>query len=224
MTSLGTLKTNLARDLMDPDGLTFSDAVLGDLISAGLADIGRIAPFPYQEDITVTADTLTYQLASDYFVSPERDVEVVRVEVWDETTTPMTFVTRLTPLATGYANQSDAGWTVWNGTLYLTNSMEAALVVGQHILRLWGYIPYPPVSADDDEIDLPSALEQALREYGQMKGYARLSNSRALFTQWQTASNNSDISFASLLNLKAEASQQWERRRRQLYEMRMGPW
>ena len=223
MTSLTQLKTDLARDLSDPDSNTFSDAVLGDLINAGLADIGRIAPQPYQEDITVTADTLTYDLASAYFAEPNRDVEVVRVEVWDETTTPMKFVARLTPAATQYANQSDAGWKVWNGTLYLTNSMEAALVVGQHLLRVWGYAPYPALTDDTDTVDLPSALEQALREYGQSRGYARLQNSRALFTQWQTASNNSDVSFGQLLSLKSEASQQWERRRRQLYEMREMP-
>jgi hypothetical protein len=62
MTTFATLKTNVSRDLRDTSNITFSTTDVGDLINAALAEIGRIAPRRFQEDITLVADALSYPL------------------------------------------------------------------------------------------------------------------------------------------------------------------
>jgi hypothetical protein len=59
MTTFAQFKVEVARDLMDPSNLTFSDTVCGDLANAALAEVGRLAPARFQQDITPIANTLS---------------------------------------------------------------------------------------------------------------------------------------------------------------------
>jgi len=62
MTTLATLRVNVSRDLRDPSNLTFSNDTVDDLINAALAEVGRIAPERFQEDIQPEENALSYQL------------------------------------------------------------------------------------------------------------------------------------------------------------------
>ena len=52
MTTYADLRSAVSRDLRDPDNQTFEDPIVKDLVNAALAQIGRIAPKRFQEDIT----------------------------------------------------------------------------------------------------------------------------------------------------------------------------
>jgi hypothetical protein len=223
VTTYLNLKTYVARDIRDASFLTFSDTEVGDMVNAAIAEVGRIAPRQFQEDITVVADTLTYTPQVATFASGNPGIELSRVEVWDISTNPDKFVARLEPASAGYVNSSDAGWRMWNGVLYLPNSVEESLTVGTHLLRIWGYCPYKPLSSDGTTTDLPTELEWAVREFAVKEAYERLSSDRALFQQWQSQPHNTDISAAALMNAVNVWTAKWDRRRRQLAVLREAP-
>src|SRR4051812_43969175 len=118
------LRTRASSALRDPDGKTFDPAAIGELVNAGLAEVGRFAPERFQEDITPVADTLAYPLRAAVFPNGVPEVEVVRVELWDGSQTPARFLARLQPADGEYVNASATGWKVWYGTLELTNAQE----------------------------------------------------------------------------------------------------
>jgi hypothetical protein len=62
MTTFATMKTNVSRDLRDTGNVTFDTTTVGDLINSALAEIGRIAPRKFQQDITLVADSMAYSL------------------------------------------------------------------------------------------------------------------------------------------------------------------
>jgi hypothetical protein len=53
--------------------------------------------------------------------------------------------------------------------------------------------------------------EAAVRAFCRLQGLRALVEDRALFTQWQTQTNNADISPTQLGNMKSEAYREWER-------------
>lgn len=221
MTTFLQLKTGLADDLRDATNGTFDDTELGDLINAAIEEVGTLAPLEYQEDITVVADTLTYALRSAAN-SANPEIVLSRIEVWDTTVIPSAFVSLLNPVRREYSFQSDSGWYVWNGTLYLSNSIEAQLVVGTHVLRTWGYSPYLQLSGDSSTTDVPAALIWAVRECAAAHASDRLLSDRALFQQWIAMTHNTDVSVAGLIGILGAKRTNWERRRRQLLTHRVG--
>lgn len=60
MTTLAELKTQAASLLSDPDMQTFSSADLGYFINSGIAELSRLAPQRFVEDIPILAGTTTY--------------------------------------------------------------------------------------------------------------------------------------------------------------------
>lgn len=224
MSTLGTMKTLVARDLRDPSNKTFSATEVGDLILSGLTEVGRLAPERFQEDLTVVADTLRYQLRMDEFLNvavPE--LEVVRVEVWDITDTPDKFLYRVRPADAEYQTHSYAGWKLWGGFLELPNWIEESLTVGDHSIRVWGYSPYPMPADDNAQLGVSNELEQAIRAYCRVEAAQRLLADRTLFTQWQTRANNSDVSPAALMNDLNIALEDWRRRSRAITVLREAP-
>ncbi|HET7070154.1 MAG TPA: hypothetical protein VFI40_04975 [Nocardioides sp.] len=221
MTTLATLRTSISTDLRDPANQTFTAPVVTDMVNAALAALSPIAPAQFQEDIMPVADTLQYLVQSDTFdgiAVPE--IEVVRAEVWDGTTTPISYLYALQRAAGEYVNDSSTGWKMWAGYLELTNAQEDVIDPDSHLIRVWGYRPYPAVSADDDVVPVSAELEQAVRAYCRVEALRRLVLDRDLFTQWQTKSNNTDVSPAALMNGLAQAEEDWRRRERKLLVLR----
>lgn len=56
------LKTSLARRLRDPDAKTFVAADLTDMLNAGIAEVSRLCPQHFVQDITLEAGTVKYPL------------------------------------------------------------------------------------------------------------------------------------------------------------------
>jgi hypothetical protein len=211
-TTFGALKTAVAEiDVRDPSAKTFSPTDIEDMIYAALAEVGRIAPEQFQEDITPIADTLDYTLRSSEFSDPVPEIEVTRVELWDGTTTPVKFLRALRPGSTSRLNQSNNGWRVWAGVLTLSNLQELIIDPDTHSIRVWGYSPYVLPDSDDDVISVSVEVERAVRLYTRIEALRRLNASRDLFTQWQTKSGNTDTTRAGLLNALSLAQDDWRR-------------
>lgn len=224
-TTYGALQTKVARSLRDEGNKSFTTQVVKDMIAAAWAEVGDIVPYQFQEDITPIADTLSYQLQAAVFTDPVDSIQVQRVELWDGSQTPNVawrFVEPASSHPTGLS-YSQAGWRVWHGSLELPNRVEQLIDPDTHIIRVWGYSPYPPVSADDDQCPFGPDIEEAIVLVCYIEGLRRLIGNRALFTQWQTRSNNTDVSLASLASDFNLAMEEWRRKQRRLLTLREAP-
>lgn len=227
MTTYLELRTKIARKLSDPDNDTFSDDRIKDMVQAAWAEIGEVAPERFQEDITPVADTLEYTLRSADFNDPVDEIEVFKVELWDGSQTPARPILHVTPLAahpTGLT-YSNAGWAVWGGVLHIPNKVQDMIAGHEddYLIRVWGYSPWPPVTEDEDVVPFTGLREEALILHCRIEALRDLVADRELFKQWQTRSNNSDITPAGLYNGLNIAEAQWQRKRRQIWVMRETP-
>lgn len=305
MTTFAALKTLVSKDLRDPDHETFDATAIGDIINAALAEIGRIAPSRFQEDITPSANVMEYRLraasattpvtgvaatnlltAVDHRLSADQsvrfltltggdglsvgtsyyvlsagltadvfavsgtvggsaidfttditdgtfvqegfdaaipEIELVRVELWDYAQTPPKALALVAPADGEYSNYSDVGWKVWDGILYLPRPTVQFLATGEYIIRVWGYGPYSPLILDEDLVGLSNEREMALRAYCRVEALQRLVAERDLFSQWQTRSDNKDMTPAALMNGMNLAMDDWRRRSRQIAVLREAP-
>lgn len=221
-TTYGALKTRAAVTLQDPNARTFTDGLIEELIQSALIEVSRIAPEQFTEDLTPVAYQMAYTPRSaDFDGEAQQEIEVMRVEVWDPTTDPETFVSRVNPAAREWGGQ-DSGWSMWNGQLYLPTRTVNGLVgyEAQYVIRVWGYSPYVLPVDDADVISVSKSVEQAMLWFIRLEAIELLLASRDLFTQWQTRSGNSDISPAGLMNQKSIAEQAWARRSKAIQRLR----
>jgi hypothetical protein len=213
MTAYSALQTYVSRDLSDPSNLTFDTDAVKDFIQKAIAEVGRVSPQQFQEDITPVDGQLTYLLRSDDFNAvavPE--IRLVRVEVWDDTPA---FRFSVKAKAGQPSRYSNSGWEVWNGTLEIPSWVETNISATDTI-RVWGYSPYPPISDDADVVPVSADLELAIRDYCRVQALRKLTSSRVLFKQWQARSNNTDVTLAMLNSDLQQAEQDWRRMSREL--------
>ena len=223
MTTYAQLKAAISDDINDPSNLVFIDAIVGDMANEAFVEVGYIVPREFQEDITPIADTLAYDLQQSVFADPVQAIRVRQVELWDASETPDQFLRMFVPRSTGYASTSAAGWDVWNGVLAITNNQESIIDVTKHIIRVWGYSPYPPLTSDAQVLGVSNEIEKAVRIYCRVLALRRLVNQRDLFTQWQTTASASDVSPASLMSALGQAEDEWRRRARRLQTLFEAP-
>lgn len=221
-TTFGALKTRVALVLQDPDGKTFTTSMVAELIQQALVEVGRLVPEQFVEDLTPVDNQMQYTLRSDVFSSAVPEIEPVRVEVWDASTSPDTFIQTIPPAATEFARGADSGWVVWGGQLKLPTRFITALVGHDtdYVIRVFGYSPYAPPVDDADVISISAEAEAALVEYCHLLSLRMLLASRNLFTQWQTRSGNTDMSPAALMNEKNIAQSEWRIRSRSIQRLR----
>lgn len=149
-------------------------------------------------------------------------IEPRRVEIWDEDLDPPRMVDLIQPAAGEYEYSTDTGWTFWDGNITIPYRYANAMTEGQHVIKVYGYAPYDPLTTDAQVTDLTTELEHAVRTFARLEALQRLILDRDLFTQWQTASNNTDVSAAALMNSYAGLNEQWRRTKRELTVLREG--
>lgn len=220
--TFGELKTRISTVLQDPSLRTFTDPMVEELVYAGLAQVGRMSPEQFVEDIDLVADQLSYTVRSDTFDAvaiPE--IEIARVEVWDPTQSPDRFIKTVNPAATEFSS-SDSGWAMWGGTLTLPTRLVQGLQghENDYVLRVYGYAPYPKPVDDADVVAISFELEQALVDFAHLEALSQLIANRSLFSQWQTRSGNTDTSYAALLNNRNIARDEWRHQKRELTRLR----
>lgn len=215
MTTYANFVIVVARALRDPAYKVFSAVEVGDMIATGLSEVSRLAPQQFQQDIAVVGDGMEYPLNG----TSDAEIEVVRVEVWDATTTPPRYLWHLRPGGAMPLNDSGSGWRIWAGTLYLSNAQENLIDPVQHYLRVWGYGPYTMVSGSTPMPCGPQ-LEQAIISFCRVEALRRLSLDRDLFAQWQTRANNSDVSPGALMSMLQLAEDDWRRKSKAIFVLR----
>jgi hypothetical protein len=214
-TTYGELKTRILASLQDPDGRTFTAPLVTELVEAALAEVGLIAPEQFQEDLTPVENQIVYPLRSDEFgAEVVQEIEVSRVEVWDGSTTPETFISAISSAAQQPEAGMDGGWYTWNGSLYLPTRAVRGLVGYEldYLIKVWGYSPYATPSDDDDVMAVTKQVENAMVAYSRLTAIDMLLSSRDLFTQWQARSGNTDTTLAGMVNQRSVAEQAWMRR------------
>lgn len=221
-TTYGELKTRIATVLLDPSAKTFTTGLQAELAIAGLVELGRIAPSRYTEDLDPVANQMSYNLGTALFASAEPEIDVMRVEVWDPTTDPETFIYAVNPAGAENSLAGDTGWVVWDGVLTLPTRVIRGLQghESDYVIRVWGYAPYAIPDSDDDVIPLSTQNEQAVVKFARVEGLELLLSNRDLFTQWQTRSGNSDVSPAGLMNQLSMARQDWRQYSRAISRLR----
>ncbi len=225
MTTYGDLQSKVSRAIQDPDNDTFDVQAVKDMIASAYADIGRIAPQRFVEDITPLDDTLSYQVREAVFVEPNDDIELMSVEVWDASTTPATPYRQVDPQSSHPSglSYSQAGWRFWGGMLYLPNRVVDFIDPTKHVIQVWGYSPWLELTVDEDVVPFGRVHEEALVIRCHIEALRRLIGNRVLFTQWQTRSNNTDITPGTLMNEKTQAEQEWRTLARSIQVLREAP-
>ena len=217
MTTQAALMTTVRTALRDPaPGKVFIDADLRLFISMGLGEIGEFAPRRFSEDIVLVTNTTSYQVQAAVLPDYTPEIKVRRVELWDGTLTPAQRIATLTPASNERESNSDAGWSMWNGVLSLSYHQFTLFDPVVHFLRVQGYAPYVMPAADTDLIGLSPIMEKALVASCRVAGLDQLDMDRDLFTQWQTRTNNSDVSPAALHQSLTIARDEWRRMKARL--------
>lgn len=214
--------TRVSDLLQDPNRQTFTLAMVGDLTYAALAEVGRLAPEQFTEDIPLVAGQLTYAVRSaDFAAEAVPEIELVRVEIWDPTQTPDAFVASVPHAAEGEA-VADTGWSMWGGELTLPTRVIKGVegYENQYVIRVFGYSPYVAPVSTNDVIAVSKEIEQAMLDYCWLEALKMLLASRNLFTQWQTRTGNADMSPAGLMNEKNVANDEWRRKSRAIGRLR----
>lgn len=206
-----TLRTSVLRDASDPNQDTFSDAMITDYINGGIAELNLVRPLEVRALVANVAGLSTAALSYIFRVEAIRLSDLAQVTI---------------PHNTGESHWRN-GWEFFAGVLTLDPAwyakMDLAWENATHSLYVDGYRSRDPmVSTDDAQETEFSAIEEeiAVRRFAQLSAYRALQIDRALYEQWQTASNNSDVSPTQLTNMVAYTEADWERLKKRLYRPR----
>jgi hypothetical protein len=199
------LFTAVSRDLRDEANKTFTKPMVIDLINEGIAELNRIRPIEQVVELD-PADWPYFSVNLD---------NVFLVEWQNEEAYPFQTVPEGDRGDTG----TQGGWDFFGGVLYMPGAMTPpALTAG---VRAWGYGTREPLLADADQAGFQDASdEQAVRAYARYTAAEMLLHERALFGQWQTQSNNTDVSPTQMLQITSTLQQEWGDLRKRLTRLR----
>ncbi len=204
MTTLADLETYCARDLRDTGNATWSTSELDDLINQGIDALADVYPKEIVQTIgTVAANTYSYAASSF--------TNIYRLDIY---TSDGSYRMTLEP---GIGDGPNSGWELHGGVVYLPPSY--AWTAGD-TLQAWGYGRYLQLSASSSTTDLDASGVWAVRVFVQAEAFGRLIADRAKFQQWQSSSNNTDVTALGLAQLAAGARQRWREERNRLRRMR----
>jgi len=167
------------------------------------------------EDISVAEASQAVLVAPNAINS----IEVSKVELWNVTDGVPYPVMSIQRPGFSRSDFTEVGWRIWGGVLELPYGLVQSLDTSAFI-KVWGYAPYDTLVDDTQVTDLSNELEWAVLLYCDLIGTRRLWNDRALFSQWQTRSNNTDVTPAALAGRLNGLEQAWLRKERQLHVLR----
>ena len=211
-TTFSSLLTSLRLSLRDPNGTTWSDGQLGELINRGIDAIGDV----YQsEEIQSTAFTQPIS-GSMFSVALSTVTWPVRVDVYDdsgkyrETVRPSS------------GDGPDSGWETHGGILYLPT--RYVLAVGTGTLNIVGYGPWTQINTSQTSsvTNLDTTAQNAVKVYVEAEALTMLTFDRAQYQQWQVSSGSSDISALGMNNLALAAQQRWRQEKNRIRRFRKG--
>ncbi len=201
MATLSDLRTTAARALRDTGNATFSVAELDDLINQGIDELADVYPREIVATIgTVAANVTTYSVSAF--------TNIYRVDVSDGT--------YRTALPHG-VDGADSGWETHAGIIYLPPSWP---LTNGNTLKVFGYGRYVQLSASTQTTDLDVSGINAVIVFVQVEAFQRLVADRAKFQQWQSNSNNTDVTALGVAQLAGQATARWRAQRQRLRHLR----
>lgn len=168
------------------------------------------------EDISVLEQSEAQLVSS----TARTEIEVMRAEIWDSSTEPERMSMVIPSKRSAPISSSEGGWYFWSGRFYIPNWIEDQIDPATQFIRVFGYAPYDRLRTDAQVTDLSDELEFAVLHRAMIEGIRRLVASRALFTQWQTRNNNTDVSVASLMSDLSTHLTEWRSVKRELVVLR----
>jgi hypothetical protein len=225
MATRADIRTQIQRELRDPNGNSWSDDELNDLINSGINAVSDLSPREIREDITYT---FPYTIAQGAFgkikeVTPVNSFfNIFRVEILDNNSALKE------TLPASVSEGSSTGWEWFNGKVLLpenywypsTTVVVAGNPTEQIKVRIYGYGRHPFLTNDVTATTLTDQEQQAVRVYAVAEALSRLMTDRANFQQWQIASGSNDITISELAVLANAARQRWFGERGRLRKMR----
>ena len=211
-TTFSSLLTSLRLSLRDPNGTTWSDGQLGELINRGIDAIGDV----YQSE-TIQSTAFTQPVSGSVFsVALTTVTWPVRVDVYDdsgkyrETVRPSS------------GDGPDSGWETHGGILYLPT--RYVLAVGTGTLNIVGYGPWTQINTAQTTsvTNLDTTAQNAVKVYVEAEALTMLTFDRAQYQQWQVSSGSSDISALGMNNLALAAQQRWRQEKNRIRRFRKG--
>ena len=205
--TLSSIRTMVRRDLRDPNGATWSDNEVSDLINSGIDWVNGVYP---KDAIQTTA--FTQPVSGSVFSVALSDVSwVFRVDSYDgsgkfkETVLPST------------SDGPNSGWEVHNNILFLPPHYTLS---SPGTLRIFGYSTFIQLSSDSTTTDMDVTAINAVRVWAQAEAFSRLLSDRVAFQQWQVQSGNSDVSALSMNQIALSNQQRVRREETRLRKMR----
>jgi hypothetical protein len=205
MTTLANLRAFVASDIRDPNFATFSSGQVDSLINGAINEVSRVYPKEVLETIVPIASTYSYATGL---------TQAFRAE-WFRSNA---FHASIPHNADD--DSAQGGWEVWAGNLILPKGLVDAAVPATDFFRLWGYGGRAQLTADGQVFDGDTDAEWGVRVFARWSAYQALNAERALFKQWQGASQNSDITAPQLQQDVALYAQEWNRQRNHLRRLR----
>lgn len=211
-TTFSSLLTSLRLSLRDPNGTTWSDGQLGELINRGIDAIGDV----YQSE-AIQSTAFTQPVSGSVFsVALSTVMWPVRVDVYDsngkyrETVRPSS------------GDGPDSGWETHGGILYLPT--RYTLAAGTGTLNVVGYGPWTQINtAQTSSItNLDTTGQNAVKVFVEAEALTMLTFDRAQYQQWQVSSGSSDISALGMNNLALAAQQRWRQEKNRIRRFRKG--
>lgn len=213
MATRAQIRTEIRRDLRDPDAKTWSNEEINDLINSGIDAISDLSPIEVAESFEAVFPSFAGQNMgkSLEFTPVNKFTTVFRVDVLDSN---LRFYETL-PISTG--NGWGNGWQWFAGKLHLPAAYSYPtfpLVVSGDTyervnLKIWGYARHILLEEDSDESDMTDQEKNAVKIYVQAEALQRLMVDRADFQQWQIASGASDMTISELSVLASSARTRW---------------
>jgi hypothetical protein len=195
------------RDLRDPNGATWTDSEIDDLINSGIDWVNGFYP---KEAIQTTA--FTQPVSGSVFSVALTDVSwPFRVDSYDdsgkfkETVLPST------------SDGPNSGWEIHNSIMFLPPHYTLS---SPGTLRIFGYSTFIQLSASTSTTDMDYSAINAVRVWAQAEAFSRLLSDRVTFQQWQVQSGNSDVSALSMNQIALSNQQRVRREEARLRKMR----
>lgn len=197
------LRDSIARDLRDTSYKAFSTQDVDDFINFGIAEVNRVYPIEDIVDYPVVNPATT-----EYSTTL---TSIFRVEAWRAGE----FIFLIPP---NMGETSRGGWELFAQVLRIPN-YEHVLEVSD-LIKCWGYGERPALVLDAEVLQGDLDAELGVRTFAVYQGYQRLISDRSLFQQWQTQSNNSDVSPTQLTNMSGLKAAEWDGLRNRIRRLR----
>lgn len=216
MPTLAELTDSVFSDLADEAKAVFTTLQVEDFIRGGIADLNRVAPSDTLYELPLVTDPDTGVVTQFSYDVPIELPYSVYVERHSDG-----YKTSLSSPGDGGDIEQFGGYTfrrtATGGTFalpawYLTEFDAANLSI---FLAGYAVRPLPYTVEGDPSPTVPLSAEEefSVRSYAKSAGYDLLSHDRSLFGQWLGQTNNTDVSPTQMMQMAANAKDEWDRQR-----------